>query len=79
MDDMLATTGHAVLAGTVGCARCHDHKYDPIPVRDYYRLLSAFTTTVRAEVKVDLGTVSISASSGASCHRRSKCSTGRTH
>ncbi|MFO0840817.1 MAG: PSD1 and planctomycete cytochrome C domain-containing protein [Gemmataceae bacterium] len=55
MDDMLATTGHALLALTVGCARCHDHKYDPIPTKDYYRLLSAFTTTVRAEVDVDLG------------------------
>ncbi len=56
MDDMLATTGHAILALTVGCARCHDHKFDPIPTKDYYRLLSAFTTTVRAEIEVDLGT-----------------------
>jgi hypothetical protein len=56
MDDMLATTGHAMLALTVGCARCHDHKYDPIPTKDYYRMLSAFTTTVRAEVEVVIGT-----------------------
>ncbi len=56
MDDMLATTGHAMLALTVGCARCHDHKFDPIPTKDYYRLLSAFTTTVRAEIEVVLGT-----------------------
>ena len=56
MDDMLATTGHAMLALTVGCARCHDHKFDPIPTKDYYRLLSAFTTTVRTEIDVDLGT-----------------------
>jgi mono/diheme cytochrome c family protein len=56
LDDMLATTGHAMLALTVGCARCHDHKYDPIPTGDYYRMLSAFTTTVRSEVEVDLGT-----------------------
>ena len=56
MDDMLATTGHAMLALTVGCARCHDHKFDPIPTKDYYRLLSAFTTTVRAEVEYDFGT-----------------------
>ncbi len=55
MDDMLSTTGYAMLALTVACARCHDHKYDPIPTRDYYRMLSAFTTTVRAEVEVDLG------------------------
>jgi mono/diheme cytochrome c family protein len=54
MDDMLATTGSAMLATTVGCARCHDHKFDPIPTRDYYRMLSAFTTTVRSEVSLDL-------------------------
>lgn len=57
MDDMLATTGSAMLATTVGCARCHDHKYDPIPTSDYYRMLSAFTTTVRAEVDLDLGSL----------------------
>jgi len=56
MDDMLSTTGHAILGLTVGCARCHDHKYDPIPTRDYYQLLSAFTTTVRSEIDWDFGT-----------------------
>jgi mono/diheme cytochrome c family protein len=53
MDDMLATTGTAMLGLTVGCARCHDHKFDPIPQADYYRLLSTFTTTVRTEVELD--------------------------
>ncbi|MDQ1650786.1 MAG: hypothetical protein QOG60_2843 [Frankiaceae bacterium] len=57
MDDMLSTTGSAMLATTVGCARCHDHKFDPIPSSDYYRMLSAFTTTVRAEVALDLGSL----------------------
>ena len=56
MDDMLSTTGHTFLATTVGCARCHDHKYDPIPTKDYYRLLSAFATTVRSDVEFDLST-----------------------
>jgi hypothetical protein len=54
MDDMLATTGTAMLGLTIGCARCHDHKYDPIPQRDYYRMLSTFTTTVRSEVELNL-------------------------
>lgn len=49
MDDMLATTGSAVLGLTIGCARCHDHKYDPIPTRDYYGLLGAFMNTHRRE------------------------------
>ena len=49
LDDIVRTTGTAMLGLTVGCARCHDHKYDPIPTRDYYRLLSTFTTTVRSD------------------------------
>ncbi len=52
LDDMLATTGTAFLGLTFGCARCHDHKYDPIAARDYYRMLATFTTTVRSEVKL---------------------------
>jgi hypothetical protein len=54
LDDKLRTTGTAMLGLTIGCARCHDHKYDPIPTRDYYRLLSTFTTTVKANVDVNL-------------------------
>ncbi len=54
MDDMLSTTGAAFLGLTVGCARCHDHKYDPIPTRDYYRMLSTFTGTVRSEIELDM-------------------------
>src|SRR5262249_30423732 len=50
LDDMLATTGSAFLGLTLGCARCHDHKYDPIPSHDYYRTLSTFTTTVRSVI-----------------------------
>src|SRR5687767_11537269 len=50
LDDMIATTGSAFLALTLGCARCHDHKYDPIPTRDYYRLMNAFNSGNRAEV-----------------------------
>jgi len=54
MDDMLATIGTSMLGLTIGCARCHDHKYDPIPQRDYYRLLSTFTTTVRSEMNLEI-------------------------
>ncbi len=42
LDDIVATTGQVFLGLTVDCARCHDHKIDPIPQRDYYRLLSFF-------------------------------------
>ncbi|MDX1983605.1 MAG: PSD1 and planctomycete cytochrome C domain-containing protein [Bryobacteraceae bacterium] len=35
--------GSAVMGVSIGCARCHDHKYDPLPTRDYYRLVSILT------------------------------------
>ncbi|HEX8203566.1 MAG TPA: PSD1 and planctomycete cytochrome C domain-containing protein, partial [Isosphaeraceae bacterium] len=54
LDDMVATTGTAMLGLTIGCARCHDHKFDPIPTADYYRVLATFTTTVRSEIDLDL-------------------------
>jgi mono/diheme cytochrome c family protein len=54
LDDMAATTGVAFLGLTIGCARCHDHKYDPIPTHDYYRLASTFTTTIRSEIDLAL-------------------------
>ena len=57
LDDKLATTGTAMLGLTLGCARCHDHKYDPIPTADYYRLLATFTTTVRSDYDVSLDPV----------------------
>jgi hypothetical protein len=54
LDDKLRTIGTSMLGLTIGCARCHDHKYDPIPTKDYYRMLSTFTTTVKSNVDVNL-------------------------
>lgn len=42
VDDMIVATGSAFLGLTIGCARCHDHKFDPIPQTDYYRMHAAF-------------------------------------
>jgi mono/diheme cytochrome c family protein len=42
LDDIVATTGQVFLGLTVGCARCHDHKIDPFPTKDYYSLLAFF-------------------------------------
>jgi hypothetical protein len=42
LEDMVHATGTAFLALTVKCARCHDHKFDPIRQTDYYRLAGAF-------------------------------------
>jgi mono/diheme cytochrome c family protein len=41
-DDLVTVTGQAFLGMTLNCARCHDHKVDPIPQTDYYRLLAFF-------------------------------------
>jgi hypothetical protein len=41
-DDLVSTFGQSMMGLTVGCARCHDHKFDPIPQRDYYGLVSFF-------------------------------------
>ena len=45
LDDIVATTGQAFLGLTINCARCHDHKIDPLPQRDYYSLLAFFQNT----------------------------------
>jgi mono/diheme cytochrome c family protein len=45
LDDLVATTSLTFSAVTVQCARCHNHKFDPIPQKDYYRIQSIFFST----------------------------------
>ena len=45
LDDIVATTSLTFLGLTVGCARCHNHKFDPIPQKDYYRIQAVFAST----------------------------------
>jgi hypothetical protein len=45
VDEQLDTLGRAFLAQTLGCARCHDHKFDPIPTKDYYALAGILKNT----------------------------------
>lgn len=47
MDDVIATTGSVFLGLTIGCARCHDHKTEPLLARDYYSLMAVFNGTER--------------------------------
>ena len=43
LDEIINATGEAFLGMTLGCARCHDHKFDPISHRDYYGLYATFS------------------------------------
>ena len=51
LDDMVATTGTAFLGLTIGCARCHNHKIDPVTAEEYYRLTAVFFDQVREAPK----------------------------
>ena len=46
LEEMLATVGQTFLGLTVNCARCHDHKFDPISQADYYRLEAFFAAVL---------------------------------
>lgn len=45
VDEQLDTIGKSFMGMTIGCARCHDHKFDPIPTRDYYALAGIMRST----------------------------------
>jgi hypothetical protein len=55
LDDVLSTIGTGMLGLTLGCARCHNHKYDAISSREYYRLLAAIHGGDRQVVKLPGG------------------------
>ncbi len=56
VDEQIDAVSRAVLVLTVSCARCHDHKFDPIPTSDYYALAGIFTSTEnRAGVRNKMG------------------------
>jgi mono/diheme cytochrome c family protein len=49
LDDVTDIVGQAFMGHTLQCARCHDHKFDPIPTRDYYAMQACFSTTQLVE------------------------------
>jgi mono/diheme cytochrome c family protein len=52
-DDMVTNTANTFLSLTVQCAQCHDHKFDPVPQEDYYRLQAIFAALDRADRPYD--------------------------
>ena len=54
-DEQIETIGRTVLGQTLGCARCHDHKFDPVPTADYYALAGILTSTKVMEQRFMLG------------------------
>src|SRR5262249_39125276 len=55
LTDAVDTTGAAFLGLTLGCARCHDHKFDPIPQKDYFRLQAVFAASSPVQIPVVTG------------------------
>ncbi len=55
IDDRIDAVSRGMMALSVSCARCHDHKYDPIPTRDYYALHGVFASSVEPEEMPTLG------------------------
>jgi len=49
LDDVVNSVGQTFLSTTMRCFKCHDHKFDPLPTRDYYRMYAAFSGTQLAE------------------------------
>ena len=58
-DEQIDTIGRVFLGMTIGCARCHDHKFDPIPVTDYYAMAGMFRST-ETVYGIRMGNVNVS-------------------
>jgi mono/diheme cytochrome c family protein len=54
LDDVTDSVGQTFLGHALQCAKCHDHKFDPVPTRDYYSMMAVFTTTQFAEINTPL-------------------------
>lgn len=55
IDDQIDVTSRGLLGLTVACARCHDHKYDPIPTTDYYALYATFASSASPDLPPFVG------------------------
>jgi hypothetical protein len=51
LDDVTDSVGQVFMGHALQCAKCHDHKFDPVPTRDYYSMMAVFSTTQFSEPK----------------------------
>ena len=58
IDDQIDVVGRGFLGLSVACARCHDHKFDPVPTADYYSLYGVFASSVEPDERPRIGSVS---------------------
>ena len=72
LEDMLGTVGQTFLGVTLNCARCHNHKFDPIPTRDYYRIKAVFQGLRHGERSIATNEKETRRASETSAKRRSK-------
>src|SRR5207245_6546079 len=56
IDDRIDVVCRGMMGLTVNCARCHDHKFDPIPTKDYYSLYGIFASSEEPQTEPLLGT-----------------------
>jgi len=78
LDDMVRTISTTMLGLTIACARCHDHKFDPISSNDYYRMISTFSTTVRSDYDIKIDSESYSKEKSAFDTEKKKLEEERT-
>lgn len=57
IDDRIDVVTRGLMGLTVGCARCHDHKYDPVPMSDYYALYGVFANSVEPDELPQIGAI----------------------
>jgi hypothetical protein len=69
LTEMTTITGQAFLGLTIQCARCHNHKFDPIPQSDHYRLQAVFAGTVGKEVSLATAAQKAAAEAAAKAHK----------
>ena len=59
IDDRIDVTMRGLEAFTVGCARCHDHKFDPIPTQDYYSLYAVFASSQEQTIPISESSITV--------------------